>query len=888
MPVIIILLLLLLLLSIFPDTIMAAGDVQNNFAAINLTSTDNMVKPGAIKTILVKVVNHSHENLKIAPEVVLPRNWFLITPLNSYQIRGGSSQLIILPVQVDSYSKPGVYEVGVILKNDSIKNKKVTAEIKVDLQQQLNLKCINFKDFVTADSYVLQYLLTNKSNISQKIYLKVKDNLNFKYKLTPASLELKPGQKQLLSIKVLVNQDLKTSCRHNLKLIASAKTSGIEEVRDSIKTSVSIIPSRITSPLKQYSFPVKIYLKGKVSSDFSNHYLSLEGKSIIDNRIKGEVIFNSNHKLISIDHPDYRLGLGDQVFSQQALQKKMTGRGFNFKIKQKHWDWQFYHYLDNNEQEQFGMGISGQINQKVDLYFNYDPVLETTSGNNRYSLRTSWQPVSSLNLDLIYQDKSDDNIYPSALKVSGKIDGPEWSSVINWKQSYPLEHNSKLNTLNHIYCNSNYDGDDFYVNFLYKKSREQKTDFIRFNTTEKLKIIKNLKHKRDSNINESKLGYYYQESVNQKTNQFQIKKDSFRQKTGIFSKTFGKNNDWYYQELGYYSNSNRLKSDSYNYYFYKYMSQLKYGKHEFKPALEFKLLPAAVLDLELKHSYQYLPELTINTDIGIKTLLKNRFKLQTITGSTNIKFGEKNNVKIDYKWFKDYFKSELALTYQYSIPIDINLSLNSETGSFSGYLIDENGQGLSNIRIMMGKFSTLTRTDGYFEFPAVSPGIKYLSISRQHLDSNFFIRPRLPWKINIKPGSNIQQNFKLIPPAKVSGKIEVVAVKSALKNGYISGRGFKVKKEELINKLDLSLVSSKRSYNCQPDLEGCFYIDNLNPGQWKLIINSEKLSDLYQVKVKKSSFNIKPGAHKNININIKPRIRSLKMKKGEVIKTKKY
>jgi len=246
-----------------------------------------------------------------------------------------------------------------------------------------------------------------------------------------------------------------------------------------------------------------------------------------------------------------------------------------------------------------------------------------------------------------------------------------------------------------------------------------------------------------------------------------------------------------------------------------------------------------------------------------------------------LKYREKNNFRLEGEWAQTNDTPDINFKYTYSVPFQIPTGYTCDVSRISGYILNENDSGISDIRVNLGDYSVFTDKNGFFEFPPVNSETVYLTICEKNLDSGLILIPGNSVKINPEKGENKELIFRGYRSAELAGTIKIKERdQSLLDNSLLS---YSIDERELREKLLVKAVSEHKTYYTRPDDSGYFEFENIYEADWKIKLLPGNFKD----KLKFNPLEKKVvGEADFINFTAVPRQRQVEMKPGGVIENK--
>ena len=304
-----------------------------------------MVRPGKMKTIVVKVVNHYAEDQTLVNILKLPDGWRIIGSKSKLSLPRKGQKVLLLNVLC-----PKRFPAGKVTANWQIKNgaslEKHSFDIQVEELIDLKIAPIEGPQFALAGSHFEAYfMVVNNGNTDQNIQLEGKhctlqDAQN-------AHFVLKPGTTRKIGVEVNTPQDADQVLKMTYRLVGSSQVAQFQGYQhyDLFPTAQSKIDSRFKWPgffsfsylgrqqdqLRESAFQGELFLAGKLGPE-SERYgeLKLRGPNQFESSGLGQ--FDEYYAMYQT--PKVEWILGDQsLFVSPLSESARFGRGLQMKYR---------------------------------------------------------------------------------------------------------------------------------------------------------------------------------------------------------------------------------------------------------------------------------------------------------------------------------------------------------------------------------------------------------------------------------------------------------------------------------------------------------------------------------------------------------------------------
>ena len=230
-------------------------------------------------------------------------------------------------------------------------------------------------------------------------------------------------------------------------------------------------------------------------------------------------------------------------------------------------------------------------------------------------------------------------------------------------------------------------------------------------------------------------------------------------------------------------------------------------------------------NLSLDYTGGNMPTLAVNSQLNI-------------LGNLDLNIdGEAEKKQNETEW-----KIRTGLTTNFDLPIPWIYSQGKLKGAVYLEEMGEKKNGIENIILKANNKKVSTNNKGQFAFSPMSPGKYVLKI--RNLPFNYNLKSKMPREVIVKKGKTTNVNIKLKRVTQISGKIYYDKKKA---------------QERLVSELnknsDFSLANicielwqgDKLIKTVYSDSNGFYHISNLNPGTYKVTINTITLPDRFEV-----------------------------------------
>ncbi len=838
-----ILLMVSFLLTLVLTGILSAGEYEG--MDIEILSPCKETEPGEIINLLCEVINDGQLKKDIEMEIELFPGWKLLTPPEQLSLTSGMSETVIIPVYIGGNSRAGHYVLPISVTT-ARSQKKIKEEfiINVKKRKDLSVKCLEAPDYaVSGEKYRVKFIISNRGNTEEKITLQVKNNLSFPLQVNSDSVKLQPGEERVISVEATVPENYCKSVTQYLKLKAvnkRGKTIAVSSAR------IKVIPRKMSRASIYHTYPLQVTLGRKSGNEHLNWQLWGSGK--LREGEENELFINYNEKsnFLKYSSPLLQITAGDKSVSFSQLTELYNKEYLQLLRKGKRGNIGLFYCKDKS----WGLKAARRFNEKNKSSIQYldfprTPALLTVKSNfsqgSRFHLNTEYgqhlggAEAAAFTINTGYSNEKF-NTYLSFRKEEESFLGRE-------KESNYLRVYSNFPFWNFARFGINYLENNNSKNVVYKLSRKKGSGY------QGIWLRKSLLIPGDYRCN-------------------------------LFSKKELKTGDCLYQKLGiasYREDNCPHKYTFYNLYFQRALPDGVFNSHlnyRYSCSGEKKLGAGLYLSDHINEKN--------NFRAGLKFYdlyeSNGRFYLQVEheTDSKNIiKYrGEFNFKNID----NPVIKTEISYTTAFTLPLRKKENL----GEVCGQIKDGEGRVVRDVIVQLAGETTITGEKGKFYFPAVPAGRHYLSLKRpESYNGDYLFLPADLIAVKVEEDKKIEKNFRLVRGVDFSGRIILQDrnEEDILRGSVLYGEVEKEQKE-ITTGIIIEMLHDGKSYRKMSDSKGFFAFRNLPPGNWKLRVHRNGLSDLYKVKPEEKEFYLKEGEDRDIEIDIIPVKRTVKMLEG--------
>ncbi|WP_380040017.1 MSCRAMM family protein [Deinococcus navajonensis] len=219
-----------------------------------------------------------------------------------------------------------------------------------------------------------------------------------------------------------------------------------------------------------------------------------------------------------------------------------------------------------------------------------------------------------------------------------------------------------------------------------------------------------------------------------------------------------------------------------------------------------------------------------------------------------------------------------------NLAVDVPVHPRTDIARLEGQVRNADGSGVPNVILRAGDTATVTDSQGKFVFPALLAGTVSLTQAGDSLPENVLLDPPLPLVLNLNRGETRQIVVQAIPVGAVTGEVALTLPSEDLLNG-----GGLMPDVPDLTSLGLQLTSQDgTTVTIAPNANGTFSFLNLNPGNYTLTFTPEAAALLSSHEViPPSLFTLKAGETVQVHVGVTLRPREIRIDEAEDLGTPK-
>lgn len=841
-----------------------------------LKSTDQNIdlKIGENKVVFFqfKSFSNKYENLDIVYHTSDKLN--ITTTTGITKIDSNETKNLFLSITPRPAAKFGKDTLLIEIRNNKLLIDVILVYVNILQKKDLKITALSTPEFLEPNSeFLANFLVLNNGNSEEKLEL---NSMNGG-KTNPKSLNLKPGQSQIVEVKYSI-----PAAENDVKLMTIMLSAQFAQSTEIVSKSFSLplLPSSIIKKDPYLRFPIE-------ASTLLNTY-NANGKSQsgfqFDFRGKGYLDFEKKHDFEFIIHgPSQftmpRFGTFDQYYAGYSYQKNTLrigdnsykvsnllefsrfGRGIEFSKTIKQNTYRAYYLAPrffNDIKSQKALVIDRKVSEDLILSFNVlnkkHIVKEKPISTNLLSVSGSYKKAnlwseSELSLSKTRDLKTKFGFYSNVYYTKNEINISS-NVILAPKDFFGFYDNSILvnNTIHYTYSKKirvgaihnlsqiNPSLDAFYFTVApYSNSliAELSYDYsnnhkFRFNlvsrTREDRMPIKTYDFKENlvRHTYYGKLGdFLIQADGDIGRTQNKLAESNLKSK-GLFRQriqsTYSLNKDIQFGGFVEYLNTNRYSDNNKNQNYVYYGSNVAWN---YKNILNFSLF----------YRNNYAPDELFSSQSFFDSQVEFNFKNHNLSFSASHSFFPAPVNE------KSIFIS-LKYTYKLNTPIKKRKDLGELVGSL-------NGVNKKGVILQLNGERVISDDLGNFSFKDLTPGKYILEVKKSSLPFGTIIDQKTPIEVVVEANSIKSLSLTTIKTGKVSGQI---IANSTEKNSTNSLENILIK----IYKDDFSIITLTNKY-------GEFSFSELKEGTYKAKIVSETLKNKFSFKNNDFSVNVEDG-----------------------------
>jgi hypothetical protein len=854
---------------------------QEDSIGVRFLSGIQEVTPRQTFTLLVEVENRSESDQLVVSELTVPAGWRLLVPSELVELEPEESTIFAYPILVAQGASPGNYGIRISCSSPRLLEP-VQAEVTVRVVPitDISVEPLNVPKYVLEESYTAEFLVHNEGNTTQELLLEVRENLGLSLTVEPASVTMKPGESARVKVKVEVPRTLKRLEIHRLQLVARSETE--PKVSGQTLVSVELIPTVLPVSGAYHTFPLDITLKCAREDDSNGEFgWSVTGSGTLSEQdsMRLSVDFNDERQRITLQDDGIRVSAGTQNFYLSRLTDPGTlGAGLDVWLQKDRWSSQVFTYKKNADDEaswRSGGRITFRPNKELGFSLRVLDRPELNAGimsaQSQFLLRDHW------NFDLEYGWQNDRQPgSPQAGRIEiGYVNGNIFS-IGSWEETDERyggiqDTRSRWNWLSGVRLSGS---NQLTVNYLQEK--RQKASGGQYQSR--------LSSQVNGKVRDNRWVVSYTQSVLEDPGESKDERtDTVR--FYLFS-PLGDGHSLQ-NSLAWTTNLDRINEKRYSSLKYGGNYRISYAYGSVNPFLTVDVSldtgqEPAEIGLGLRWQHRFHDRLSLVAVGEVQNIREEKYRLY-VNGQYRLLNGHLFRASA-WRQMSPNTDPDYRIDLSYSIPFDLPVKKRSDIGIVKGRVVDQAGNGIPNLVVRLNGQSVQTGIDGTFQFPAVPPGVTYLTLQPDQLGPDFVTEPETPLKVEVPSGQTIEHTIQVVEAASVTGRIGLAMPDGATTiAGAVLGSSESVD-PNVLRGVVVELRSDKIVHRrIIRNSDGLFSFRNLTPGTWTLVVHPNGLSDFYKFAPTNLVLTLNPGERREINIEVVPVTRKIRfIDNGEV------
>lgn len=875
--------------------------------------------PGKTLTVVFIVANSSATEMWCQPQALLPEGWKLVSGGNEFQVPAQSSTIRLLTFHVPMTALSGFYTITYRLAEDI----EASAEVKVKPLSKVIVELLEIDEYnIAGETYSADFMVTNESNTFNKMKLEATSVPSQVVKLETYLLELRPGQSQLVTIKVKTSDTANKIYNHRITLKASIFN--VPDISASASGDVEIIPKSGGEAERYHKIPGYVALRqvslinGGKEYDYQGEFfwsgaLDEDGKRHLEMKLKGPNIEHSNffdmreEYRLHLSGQAFEITVGDTSYYLSPLTETRYGRGIEGVLKfggvrlGSYYQQSIWGEVD---EERYAGRIGYSFNEKHYIGLNYLQKRQASQTADIGSVYSRFKPWQFMTVEMEYGlGKADEQDLEDAYMV-GAFGRWEWLSYniryIHAEPEYPGYY-SDIDFVSSGF--STQLGKNLRVGAGYQQTKNNVEPGIYDEETYLERNINGgLYYHFESGTN---LSFEYrnphQEDLADDP-EFNIEEQFLRIGIGQSFQTVSLN---LYGEYGQGENKiTNIESELERYAFSvayrptKRQSHYAYARYMEKG--DYTAESSRRVSYEVRSHFLVGSWAAVQLDVQTEDNLDYAYRNRDMYGlKTTFTLPNENEISVigrhlDYRKTDELDGSEIMLEYR--IPFKMPVHKKRNLGRVKGFVYDaETEKPIKGAILRINGSAGVTDNDGKFDFQTLKTGDYLLQLQTERIGLDKVTTVKTPLKITVKEKETQVFRLGVIREAKLTGRVVQYCYKQNGKK-QLSGnsRQFTIAGEAtepvVLNNAKRELVPIKELHNILIELincndkkrrltgkDGSFKFESLCPGPWKLKVYPGNLPEYHYVEQEFYEFELTPGEHEEVEIRVLPRQRQIRI-----------
>jgi len=778
---------------------------------------------------------------------------------------------------------------------------------------KLAVKILDIPKYVLAgETYPMSFSVTNDSNSSNEIFVKLLTRDNISSIDDAIKIKLTAGESKNYTFQIKTNPGITSLYKHFLELTAQIPKDDKSKAKDA--GYLDIIPRKIQAGDRFHRVPVSIETIG-VSSFGGNDTVSgfqteISGEGSLDEENEKHIgfLFRSpdiRDKLsygkydeyrVSFRTENYNVEVGDNNYRLSPLTELHTyGRGIKNSMKLRNF------LVGSQYQESRWINpVQRMFASNIDYIFNKNNMM-----GMGYIKKTGFSDIDLMNLNGEFRLAK--NTYTELEYAFGNKDGKTGNA-------YRLNLYDKRQwfsyNLNYVHGGPDYPGYYRDVNLL--------TTGLEIPVGKRLGLDTSFRqYKNNLDLNEKKhsarferggycrlnyrplnitsLSFTYSREMSKDL----LPKTKFDYSGNIYRLGISQNFRWIDMNASYEYKSSldhltdrKYKTDTYNFYTYfkptngqSYGGYIQYRENDIHTWGNFRNLMIG-LNATIRIIDKIFLEINFQRDTYLKEEFWDRKSL-----STKLSYTFYNNHRIFMQNYYNAYgnKNINDLIFGYTAKFGIPTRHKAGIGAIKGYVHNgDTKKAIPDVIVRLNNLATVTDKSGHFTFSPIKTGIYYLDVNPAKIGLDYVTTEKSPMEVTVEDGKKSLLDIEIVQSASIAGR--VIIYKFGENGNHYDHSNFRPSENNNLHvsrgagNIIIEIRDGKEIKREYTDREGYFNFPNLRPGKWTLKVYEYGLPEYHYLEKDTFEMELKSGEKMEINVKVLPKIRQIKIiEKDEII-----
>ncbi len=833
--------------------------------------------PGSPVALLARLGNIGSVPLELVPFVEMPPGWELIVPAPSIELASRAWRTTLLAVRPGPSVPAGSYEVAVTWR-DEVRGASASVRFRLAVPAvgKLDVAVLESPAYVVAENYGMRFVVRNAGNRPERVRVQVSDNLGFKARVHPNALQLEPGASAVVTISVEVPSALSRTVYHRVVLTATSE--GDPGVRAAAGASVEVVAR--AAPLREAYrwFPLVASWTGHATPTGHSLGWRLAGSGRVGPTRSGTLAVDVSTEGARLT---YRLdGLtvtaGQQPFSLSPLTRfGERGDGIEVRVQDDPWEAVLQAVAGPD-----GLGLGGRVAYALDGARDVSLQVATRpeTGDAVMSAAARFTPWQRLYLqaEVGCTGRLMAGCLSRALRADATLGLAPWSLSARWEGRDPGYagraaggHQGEATVAVDV-------SPSWRLSGIVRRSLSGTPGSGSAATA--VEQLLRLSGRPDGTTSLG-LEIGRREEAHEAT--------ELRQRVGearLYASHHLDGGALVVEEVGYTRGEDLTAEGRSAIWGYGLSAYLPLGAASVSPYLRvehpvegngdrpFRLsggvewrwrLPRFV-SIALQAGWKGGPPVEQTASVDLR-------HQPPTTAALRLTLQASRTADSDWSW-------QLKAAYQ--APLELPIGKRPDVGSLEGRVVDDAGAPVPGVVVRLGTLSAVTDRDGRFDFPAVSPGVYYLTMRTTPVEGEVLSQPATPWRVEIGPRQAVQQTFRLVRPAGVRGRVEVGPDGTARTHPGDVPASLAAPPPISIAGMVVEAIGQSGTRTVLTAADGSFSLERLLPGVYRLRLRPEGLPPLYVTEPAEVTVTLSAGERRDVVFTLRPVVRRIEVYEG--------